>query len=101
MQKKIKRICNSDMCKKYRKRFCYEVTEEERVVQHESFWNDMDWEQRKVFVSSLVDCHVATRKRTQENNSRRSTTLIYHLKNGGTRRQVCKKTFLNTFDLGE
>lgn len=99
--RKMKGICNSEMCKKSGKRFCREIKEEERFAQYERFWNDMDWEQRKVFVSSLVDCHVATRKRTEENNSRRSSTLVYHLKSGGIRKQVCKKTFLNTFDLGE
>lgn len=98
--RKMKAPCNSEICKKCSKRFCNEVKEEERLVQYERFWNDMDWEQRKVFVSSLVDCQTASRTRTAADKSRTST-LIYHLKSGGIRKQVCRKTFLNTFSLGE
>lgn len=99
--RKMKEACNSEICKKSNKRFCNEIKEEERLVQYERFWNYMDWEQRKVFISSLVDCQTASRTRTSANKSRRSSTFIYHLNIGGIRTQVCKKTFLNTFSLGE
>lgn len=92
LARQVKQLCNSKICDKSSKRFCNEITEE-RLSHFERFWSDMDWEHRKVFVSSLADFQTSQRSRTEAELSKRSATLTYHLKIGGVRKQVCKKTF--------
>lgn len=91
---------NERKMKKFSKMFCHEVKQEGRSALFEGFWNGIDWK-RTIFVSSLVHCRSAAKKRTNENHSRRNKTLLYHLKIGKTSRQVCNKTFLSTFCIAE
>ncbi|XP_050295954.1 uncharacterized protein LOC126735891 isoform X2 [Anthonomus grandis grandis] len=59
----------------------------------------MDWGQKKVFVSGLIDvCPPKSRKNYQQ---KKSVTLVYHLKKDNQRLSVCKQMFLNTLGIGE
>ncbi|XP_066498806.1 uncharacterized protein [Hoplias malabaricus] len=93
--------CTSEACKKSAKRFCHTFSEEERQRIFGNFWKNMNWEERRVFVSGLVDHTPVARKRSVSKDSRRLSTLSYHLSVDGERRRVCKKFFLSTLGLGE
>src|SRR5277367_6983969 len=87
--------CNSEFCKKSKDRNCDQFSQEKRKEIHEAFWKQMGWNQRKVYVSTLVD-RVATKQKTVSGNSRRDATLLYNLKLGYEKKRVCKNTFLQT-----
>lgn len=93
--------CVSEACKKSAKRFCHTFSEEDRKGIFQHFWQKMTWEERRVYVSRLVDNSPVARKRSVSQDSRRLSTLSYHLSLDGQRRRVCKKFFLSTLGLGE
>lgn len=80
---------------------CHEFTVDCREEIFNRFWDTMDWGQRKVYIASLLDVSLPIRKKTTAHNSKRKHSFTYHLKKGNNRLRVCKKMFLNTFDLGE
>lgn len=90
----------------YRKskvRFCNEFSEENRRKIFNAFWSDMSWNQRKVYVSSLVK-RVTTKRTTKKSaeESRRKETLLYTLPDENAKTfTVCKKMFLSTLALRE
>lgn len=100
-EKKLLPPCKSKQCQKSTKRFCSEISEDQRIKIHENFWNDFNWDQRKTYIAALVDVLDVSRRRTDTDVSRRSQSLAYFLRIGVTRKQVCKRMFLNTFNLGE
>lgn len=51
------------MCKKSSRRCCNEFNEEKWLAQFKKLGNEIE---RKVFVSSLVDCETAMRKKTKK-----------------------------------
>ena len=61
----------------------------------------MNWAQRKVYISGLVDTQESKQKRTSSDTSRRKYSNAYHLIINGERRNVCKAMFLNTLGLKE
>lgn len=93
--------CESAACRKSSKRFCNVITEKDRQDIFQFFWQRMDWDERKIYVAGLVDSTPVERRRSAAENSRRSTTLSYHLKVGGERKMVCKTMFLATLGIGE
>ena len=80
---------------------CSEFSEDVRSEVFRTFWSEMNWDQRKVFVASNVDKVMKQRTRTEEDTSRRGHSYVYHLKNGEIRKRVCKEMFLSTLCLGE
>lgn len=96
--RKMKEACN---CRSIQFE-CRTLTNEVRKELHDNFWKNLNWEQRKVYIASLVT-QVAPTHRRKDNleSSRRNLTLQYHLRMNDNKHRVCKKMFLNTFDLGE
>ncbi|XP_074508789.1 uncharacterized protein LOC141778426 isoform X1 [Sebastes fasciatus] len=93
--------CTSSACKRASNRFCADFSEEMRNELFTSFWQGMNWAQRKIHVSGLVDCDAVERTRAPWTQSRRSVSMRYHLIADGDRKQVCKKMFLSTLGIGE
>ena len=78
---------------------CPLFTEKEREDIFSRFWNNMNWEQRKVFVSAMVDKFDV--KQRKDKDSRRRNSCRYFLEKDGQRTQVCKRMFIATLALGE
>lgn len=100
--RQIKPFCNCKHSRTDTKIKCNLFTEEERLNIFNRFWQNLSWEQRRTYVSSLVDNATPKDTKNIKNSvSRRSVTLLYHLKKKGIRVRVCKKMFNNTLDIGE
>ena len=58
----------------------------------------MDWQSKRTYIASLI---VASdpEKKTVENESRRKFTFTYYLDVEGKQLQVCRTTFLHTFNI--
>ncbi|VDI01121.1 Hypothetical predicted protein [Mytilus galloprovincialis] len=95
---KEKRTVGERNCSKRCKK-CLLFNENERLAIFHSFWNNMNWDQKKVFVISMVDKTEAKQKKAE--NSRRKYSFKYFLKKNGHRVLVCKKMFLSTLAIGE
>ncbi|XP_072550288.1 uncharacterized protein [Salminus brasiliensis] len=93
--------CASEACRKSAKRFCHTFSEEDRQNIFQNFWQKMNWEERRIYVAGLVDHTPVARKRSVSQESRRLSTLSYHLMLDGEKKRVCKKLFLSTLGLGE
>lgn len=91
--------CTSKMCVKSASRKCNFFTEESRKKIFETFWNDLNWDQRKVYVCSHVTRVATKRKTKQEELSRREGTLRYSLSSNTEQLPVCRSMFLNTVGL--
>lgn len=95
--------CSSVKCSNNSQNKCLTVDEPARLQLFQSFWRNMDWGQKKVYVSSHVSVLVPKHKHTKNNNniSRRKTTFVYNLSVGGKKLKVCKQMFLSTLGIGE
>ncbi|KAL1005027.1 hypothetical protein UPYG_G00053610 [Umbra pygmaea] len=80
--------------------YCSNIGEPDREKIFKCFWENMNWEEKKMYVRSLVDVNPVRRRRASE-YSRRSSTLIFFLKVDGERKRVCKSLFLSTLGIGE
>lgn len=89
--------CTSKTCLTSNVRSCHRLTEDVRKQLHSEFWS-MNWDQRKVYVSSHVTLTDVKRKTTAE-ESRRGNTMFYSLQVGKEALRVCRETFLNTLSL--
>ncbi len=86
-ERKMGPKCDSKYCFEATNRHCNEILDADRLDIHKQFWQDMNWDQKKIYVSGLVDvCS------TNENNK-------YFLKIGPERKQVCRSLFLSTLSL--
>lgn len=92
--------CQSAGCVKSSKHHCSTVGEADREKIFKCFWENMNWEEKKMYVRGLVDV-IPVKRRRGCDNSRRLSTLNYFLKVGGERRRVCKSFFLSTLGIGE
>lgn len=98
--RRLDNTCNSvSFCEKTEKRKCAVFPEADRKAIFDSFW-DMSWEQKQMYVVSLVS-YVPKKRCYVEGPSRRSGSYIYQLRLGQDRLQVCKKMFLSTLGLKE
>lgn len=91
--------CNSNYCRKSMIRKCDELTSDRRKLLFKSFWN-MSWEQKKLYIRNHVK-RVTKNISTVGTNSRRLTTLKYHLNVNSAYVPVCKLSFLNTLGIKE
>lgn len=92
--------CSSNVCLKSKKRFCSDFTEEQRQTIFDNFWN-ASWEEKETFVLGTALVTEVKRKTTEE-NTRRSKTYNYHLRyKDSLPIQVCKKMYLDTLCLKE
>lgn len=97
--RKMGRTCISKKCLKYKNRSCSSFSEEHRKLIFKKFWEDMSWDQKKMYVTGLMEMKPTQRKYVE--NSRRSITYNYFLKIGNERKRVCKTMFLSTLGLKE
>lgn len=73
-------------------RKCNEITDDHRASVNSQYWL-MNWQERRVFISSNVSVHDVKRRRGTGNTTR-NRTLKYFLKNEhGEIREVCKLFF--------
>lgn len=77
---------------------CCSITDEERLEAFKEFWR-WSWSEKDVFIHSMVEKQDKQRKRTLNDESKRSNSFFYHLKIKGQRKRVCKKMFLSTTGL--
>ena len=91
--------CTSKTCANSKKRKCNEVSENDRENLFNTFWNDMDWNAKKVYIPGLIDAKETRRPSTEKEKSRRQTSFYYHLNIDGNRVHVCQTMFLHTFDI--
>ena len=89
--------CNSEHRGSASKPQCNEISDEQRKNIFESFWANMNWHDRRLYVGTNVDM-IDTRG---QSGSRRKNTFIYYLKIQNQRIQVCKEMFLSTLNIGE
>lgn len=92
--------CQSAACLKSSKHQCSTIGEADRENIFKCFWENMDWEEKKMYVRGLVDV-VPIKRRRGSDNSRRLSTLVYFLNVDGQRRRVCKSLFLATLGIGD
>lgn len=94
--------CSSTECRRVKTRECPRILEVDRESLFTRFWQHMDWNQRKVYISSLVSFKERNRvRKVTESPSRRKGTLHYNLKINDELHPVCKSLFLSTFGLRE
>lgn len=109
--RKLKPRCPGSGCAKSQKRRCAEISDSQREELFDSFWKNLDKEQKKLFICENVLEHKVERRRALKGykklkklnpeyepseNSRRESTFQYFLPIGKERYQVCQKMFLNT-----
>lgn len=98
-KREIGERCNG--CRKST-RTCNEISEEDRKVLFNDFWKNLTWNQKQIYVASLVKCELKKTARNKDKESRRKSSLTYTIKTpNGKVHHVCKTFFLGTFALGE
>lgn len=78
---------------------CEKFTETIRANIFETFWA-MTWQEKKMFVSSMVDMK-PTQNPKKETPSRRNCTRVYYLKLGDQKFRVCLRTFIGILGIKE
>lgn len=91
--------CNSPLSRKSKQRECYQITEEMRLNLFSSFWKSMNWDQRRTFIVNSVGKTAVKRRKTQNKESRRQSSLHYYHTVNGVRKRVCRLMYLNTFGI--
>lgn len=87
----------SKRCEKANKgRSCTIITETERTDIFNSFWENMNWKEKKVYVSGMVNKLPVSERQDPGKESRRQITYKYHLKQNTEIIPVCKNMFLST-----
>lgn len=92
--------CRSALCEKRTSRHCDEFLLSDRVALFENFWKTMTWDEKRAYVTSMVDKKEASHRKTNAENFRKSGSFVYYLKLNGLKRQVCRNMFLNTLGIG-
>ena len=102
-ERKMGPPCNSKVCLKSKVRHCNAISEEDRFELFGKFWSSMNWDQRKIYIASLVKkSGVARSTKVPGELSRRTGSYNYTVKKlNGQVVTVCKKLFLSTFGLKE
>lgn len=102
-ERKLGPPCKSEACKKSKFRQCQGIEMNERDEIFSNFWEKLSWDQKKMYIVSLVT--KAEKKHTTKKPgelSRKNFSYSYNLKKlNGTTVPVCKTMFLNTFGLKE
>lgn len=76
--RKLKVTCISKYCRKSKVRKCSSISEEGRKKLFLHFWNEMNWDQRKVYVASNVK-KISSKKKTTHEESRGQGTFLYYI----------------------
>lgn len=94
----MKPPCTSAFCKKSKLRSCDNINEEQRKHLFENFWQNMNWEQRRSFITSHVN-KIPKKMTKNPESSKRTDSRTYVLTIDNVRHQVCKKMFLATLGI--
>lgn len=89
------------MCEKSQVFQCNVINKAQREEIFNSFWKNLNWKERKTMIINLVEKSSVARRTQNSNKSRRSSSIRYYSKINNQNVRVCKKIFLNTFNLGE
>ncbi|KAF2903699.1 hypothetical protein ILUMI_02494 [Ignelater luminosus] len=100
-RRKMKSTCTSQLCKKFKNRFCHEFKETDRKNIFNYFWEKLDWKQKEIYIAGLCSRQDTQKKTVLEHQSRRDRSYLYSLRKGDKHLQVCKRMFLNTLGIGE
>jgi hypothetical protein len=92
-------LCMSKRCFSGKSMYCSKLTEEIRKNIFDTYWK-MSWEEKKMYVCSMID-KKPTKRKTKDCNSRRSDSKIYYLKVNNKKERVCLNTFLETLGIRE
>lgn len=83
-KKKTQRVlgpaCTSQACLKASTTHCQDITEDQRQTIFNKFWNTLSWDQKKMYVASLVRKVEKKEDKKKGEVSRRSTILKYSIK---------------------
>ncbi|KAJ8890166.1 hypothetical protein PR048_009673 [Dryococelus australis] len=92
--------------KKSDKKYSEKPVDERKIGLHDvrkelfkSFWKNLSWSERKMYVASLVDCVVPKQKHHAESGDRRGATFPYYKNVGNEKKYVYRYMFCNTFGL--
>ncbi|GFY38188.1 uncharacterized protein TNIN_235861 [Trichonephila inaurata madagascariensis] len=101
-KRKMGARCNCRLSERSTKFHCNEFTDNDRQALFSTFWEKMDWHQRKLFVSSLVKCSFPSARRKEcQDPHRKEYAFQYHLRKNHRLLRVCKVMFINTLSIGE
>ncbi|KAG8317448.1 hypothetical protein J6590_108362 [Homalodisca vitripennis] len=91
--------CTSRFCERSKVRFCNSIIQQERQEIFSNYWNNMNWDQRKVFIVNNVLKTPVKRRVAEGDESRRNDTLTYYLTVNGKKMKVCQNMFLQTLGI--
>ncbi|CAG9773484.1 unnamed protein product [Ceutorhynchus assimilis] len=78
------------------------VNENERKIMHDSFWKLGDFSKQNTFIHGLIKSESIKQKRPRDNSkSPKSVTYQYSLKINNINIPICKKFFLQTFEISD
>nr|CAH7736182.1 unnamed protein product [Callosobruchus chinensis] len=69
--------CISEKCVKYKNRFCDTILQEQREIIFQKFWKDLDWDQKKIYVTSLMHKKPVSRRYVKLNHREISLPFEY------------------------
>lgn len=101
-ERKIGPPCSSNLCTKGF-RHCEKFQEELRLEIFNNFWNNLDWNNKKSYIRSLVENVPPKRRRLKHKGevSRKGDSKHYYLLLNNEKFKVCRVMFLNTLGVKE
>ncbi|XP_022823936.1 uncharacterized protein LOC111362603 [Spodoptera litura] len=93
----IKPPCTSAFCKKSKLRSCDNINEQQRKYLFENFWKNMNWEQRRSFITSHVN-KVPKKVTKNPESSKRTDSRTYVLTIDNVRHQVLSRPSREGFE---
>lgn len=99
-ERKLKMPCSSERCTTSKVFYCNTFTEEMRKKIFDEFWA-RSWQEKKLYVMTLIDTQDTQKKTKGDGSSRRSESKIYYLKATSKKVRVCKSMFLGTLGIKE
>lgn len=64
-QKVMGEKCKSKVCEKSKLRFCNTISDEQRRTIFDNYWKNMDWDQRKVYFTNMIQKPAVKRRSVQ------------------------------------
>ena len=95
--KEIKPVCGSAACSKNPQRHCNTITEESREYCFNKFWKTMNWKEKHSYIASLMVANEPKQRITEDLS--RKFSFSYFLEFEGKQFQVCRTTFIHTFNI--
>jgi len=88
--RKIGPTCCSKACEKSSIRMCNSFSEDDRLKIFNDFWSNLNWDEKKLYVTFLVKKIPVERRRVEASvTSQRTHTFYYYLKLNNVPVSVC------------